>query len=138
MAKKIHGGKTKMEFFGTAELLQKIEKASGNVEKAIIKSLELSIELPKKDMLDFMSRHKLTGDTYNSFTIEPIEEKDGIIKCKFGFSISKGGLPALFLNLGVPNKIEPSFFIDRAVADNMDEIKNIQLKALEEIFKELM
>ena len=137
------GGKSKIEFFGTSELLKKIEKAGGNVEKACEEALRRSVEKPKQEMLDFIRTlpfetkhgHHPTGQTESSFT-EEIKTENGKIFCEVGFSIRKGGLAALFLNLGTP-KIRPSFFIENAIDHNIDQIKADQLRALNEAFREL-
>ena len=130
------GGKSRIEFFGTSELLKKIEKAGGNVEKACADALKRSLEKPKQEMLQVIKEHHLTGDTEKSF-VEEIKTENGKIYCEVGFSIRKGGIAALFLNLGKPKKIKPEFFIDNAVENNIDEIKRAQLEALNEAFREL-
>ena len=129
------GGKSKIEFFGTSELLKKIEKAGENVEKACADALRASVETPKQEMLQYIRQHHLTGQTEDSF-VEEIKNENGKIYCEVGFSIRKGGIAALFLNLGTP-KIRPSFFIENAIDHNIDKIKADQLKALNEAFREL-
>lgn len=129
------GGKSRIEFFGTSELLKKIEKAGGNVEKACTDALRASIQAPKQEMLEYIRQHHLTGQTEDSF-VEEIKNENGKIYCEVGFSIRRGGIAALFLNLGTP-KISPSFFIDDAIDHNIDKIKADQLKALNEAFREL-
>lgn len=137
------GGKSRIEFFGTSELLKKIEKAGGNVEKACTDALRASVQAPKEEMLDFIRTlpfetkhgHHPTGQTEDSF-VEEIRNEKGKIYCEVGFSIRKGGIAALFLNLGTP-KITPSFFIENAIDHNIDKIKADQLKALNEAFREL-
>lgn len=129
-------GKSKVEFFGTSEILKKIEQAGGNVEQACLNALQKSIEKPKQEMLDFIRAHKLTGVTEESF-VEEIKQEGNKIYCELGFSIRRGGIAALFLNLGTP-KIAPTWFIDNAVDKNIDEIKKAQLDALQECFRGLM
>lgn len=129
------GGKSRIEFFGTSELLKKIEKAGGNVEKACTDALRASVQAPKQEMLQYIRQHHLTGQTEDSF-VEEIKNENGKIYCEVGFSIRRGGIAALFLNLGTP-KIRPSFFIDDAIDHNIDKIKADQLKALNDAFREL-
>lgn len=129
------GGKSRIEFFGTSELLKKIEQAGKNVEKACEDALRASIQTPKQEMLEYIQQHHLTGQTEDSF-VEEIKNENGKIYCEVGFSIRKGGIAALFLNLGTP-KIKPSFFIENAVDHNIDKIKADQLKALNKAFREL-
>lgn len=130
------GGKAKIDFYGTSELLQKLEKAGGNVEKAIVNALKKSAEKPKAEMLEYIRQHKLSGATEESFT-EEIKSEGDKIYMKVGFDIKKGGLPAVFLNYGTP-RIAPSFFVDNAIENNIDEIKRVQLEALNNAFKELL
>lgn len=130
--------KGKIEFFGTAELLKKLEKAGANLEKEIANALSRSIQKPKEDMINFMQtkpEHK-TGRTVNSWT-ETIEEKDGVIYMEAGFSVRKGGIASIFWNLGTPYRT-PTFFVDKAVEENIDEIKKIQLETLNKAFKEFV
>ena len=129
------GRKSRIEFFGTSELLKKIEKAGGNVEKACEDALRASVQAPKQEMLEYIQQHHLTGQTEDSF-VEEIKNEKGKIYCEVGFSIRRGGIAALFLNLGTP-KIKPSFFIDDAIDHNIDKIKADQLKALNDAFREL-
>lgn len=136
MAKR-KSGKVGLEMYGVGDLLKKIEKAKGNLEQAIEKAVMKSVELPKRDMLNYIKQHHLTGQTEESFTVTPIEWENGVGTVYVGFSVRKGGLPAIFLNVGTP-KITPSFFIDKAVENNVDEIHRIQRQTLEEILKELM
>lgn len=129
------GSKSRIEFFGTSELLKKIEAAGGNVEKACMDALKASVQKPKEEMLQYIRQHHLSGQTEESF-VEEIKQENGKIYCEVGFSIREGGLAALFLNLGTP-KIKPSFFIDNAVDHNIDEIKKAQIEALNKAFREL-
>lgn len=130
-------GKTRVEFFGSAEILQKLEKAGANLDKVVIEAIRKGNEKPKRDMLDFIKRHRRTGITEASWVEEIEKGNDGVIYSRIGFSARKGGLPAIFLNLGGLHN-EPYFFIDRAVEDNIDEIARIQREALMEAFKGLV
>jgi HK97 gp10 family phage protein len=130
--------KAKVEFYGSADLIKKLEKAGANLEKEIANALSRSIQKPKEDMINFMQtkpEHK-TGRTVNSWT-ETIEEKDGVIYMTAGFSVRKGGIASIFWNLGTPYRT-PTFFVDKAVEENIDEIKKIQLETLNKAFKGLM
>lgn len=130
------GGKSKIEFFGTSEILKRLEAAGANVEQACVDALRASVAAPKAEMLDFIRAHKLTGQTEDSF-VEEIRQEGNKIYLELGFSIRKGGIAALFLNLGTP-KIAPTWFIDNAVDHNIDAIKKAQLDTLHEAFRGLM
>lgn len=130
--------RNRIDFYGSSELLKKLEKAGANVEKLVVDALQKSVEKPKQEMYDYMKAHTRKGDyvhTIDSFTTEIKQEGDKVY-LKLGFDIKNGGLPAVFLNYGTP-KIPPSFFIDNAIENNVDEIKRVQLEALNEAFKEL-
>lgn len=129
------GGKAKIEFYGSSELIKALERAGANVEQCIVDALQQSVEKPKEEMLQYIRRHKLTGQTEDSFTTE-IKHDGNKVYLKVGFDIKKGGIAAIFLNYGTP-KIAPSFFIDNAIDHNIDEIKRAQLEALNKAFEEL-
>ena len=126
--------KSRIDFYGSSELLKKLEKAGANVEKVVVDALKKSVEKPKAEMLDYMSQHHYTGQTEESFTEEIKQEGDKVF-LRLGFDIKKGGIAAVFLNYGTPT-MAPSFFVDNAIENNIDEIKRVQLEALNEAFKE--
>ena len=129
--------KAKIEFYGSAEILKKIEEAGGRVEDEIIKAIRKSSERPSEEMQSFIRKHKRTGRTEQSWT-ETIKSKDGVITAELGFSIRKGGMGALFWNVGTPRKAHPAtFFVDNAIEKNIDKIIEEQNKALQEAFKDL-
>lgn len=130
--------KARVQFYGTAEILKKLDRAGANIEKEIINALHKSIQKPKEEMISFMQskpEHK-TGKTVASW-VEEIKEENGQIIMEAGFSTRKGGIASIFWNLGTPYRT-PTFFVDEAVENNLDEIKRIQEEALKEAFKGLM
>ena len=126
-------GKVKVDFKGLDSLIEDLKKADIDFEKAIVKSIVESTKKPKEDMLNYMAKHRRTGRTERSFE-ENTVIKNGVIYHELGFNASKGGLPAIFLNLGTP-RIQPSFFIDNAFENNLDYIINTQNETLEKILK---
>lgn len=130
--------KARVEFYGSTDLIKKLERAGANVEKEIINALHKSIQKPKEEMIEFMqSKPKnKTGRTVSSW-VEEIKEENGQIIMEAGFSTKKGGVASIFWNLGTPYR-KPTFFIDNAVENNVDEIKRIQEEALKEAFKGLI
>lgn len=127
--------KAKVEFYGSTEIIKKLEKAGANVEKEIINALQKSIQKPKEEMINFMQtkpEHK-TGRTVSSW-VEEIKEENGQIIMEAGFSTRKGGIASIFWNLGTPYR-SPTFFVDEAVENNLDEIKRIQEEVLLKAFK---
>ena len=138
-----------IDFYGTPELLKKIEAANGNVRKAVETAVLKSIEPAKQDMKEFIRNHKETGVTEDSFDDGLLKWKGDAVNIKSGFDIEKGGLPALFLDIGTPSHsgrngtglitgIAPTYFVYYAVENNMDKIMKIQRKTLEDMLKGLM
>ena len=122
-------------FSGFEEMLDKIEKAGGTVEKAVTAAVKEDAEFTRKQLLDFIKKHKETGATEASLIPVEVENYRGKITCKVGFSISNGGLAAIFLNYGTP-KIAPTMFIDKAF-NNKKKHQDIQEKAMQKILSEI-
>lgn len=126
-------GKVGIQFAGDSALLKKLEAIGANVEEVCLEAIRVSAQKPKAEMLGYIRQHKLTGRTEDSF-VEEYSAANGIVTANIGFNASKGGLPAIFLNVGTPT-IRPSFFIDRAVEDHLDEIRRTQLEYINRLFR---
>lgn len=126
-------GKVGIQFSGDSALLKKLESIGANVENVCLEALKVSVQKPKAEMLEYIRQHKLSGRTEASF-VEEYSAAGGIVIANVGFNASKGGLPAIFLNVGTPT-ISPSFFIDRAVEDHLDEIRKTQLDYINSLFR---
>ena len=140
MARKFRGSSIKrgnlVEMYGVSDLLQKIEKAGGNVNQACCKAVDNCLELVGMHMQLFMMDHKLTGETYASYEQIMASIKDNKVNAMVGYNIKNGGLPAIFLDVGTP-KQKPYFFRYYAVENNNKEIQRIQRDTLNDILKEL-
>lgn len=138
MAKKGRGTslKTGIEIQGVSDLLKQIEAAGGKVDEAVQKAANETLKIVGEDMQAFMSKHKQTGDTYESFEQPPATIRNGKVESMVGYNIKKGGLPAIFLDVGTP-KIKPHFFRYYAVNNNSKHIQEIQRDALNEILRGL-
>lgn len=122
-------------FSGFEEMIKKIEKAGGTAEKAVKVAVEKDAEWTRQQLLDFIKKHKETGATEASLIPVEVESYRGKISCKVGFSITNGGLAAIFLNYGTP-KIAPTLFIDKAF-NNKKKHQTIQEEAMHKILSEI-
>lgn len=133
-----HHGGVSLDFYGFQELLEKITNAGGNLEDALSRSLQASAKPIENDLREFMSKHHQTGETIGSFqNIHSVDRVGGYVYYKLGFDKKKGGLPALYLDIGTPT-IKPSFFVYYAFKNNVDRVKHEQEQALIELLEELM
>lgn len=136
MARKYRGSSVKrknlIEMYGVSELLNNIEKAGGNVDEAVKKAVDKSLEIVGADMQNFMSQHIDTGDTKASYEQVPAKVDGGKVVGNAGYKVDDGGLPAIFLDVGTP-KQRPYFYRYYAVENNRKKIADIQRATLEEI-----
>ena len=133
-----HNGGVSLDFYGFQELLEKITKAGGNLEDALSKSLQASAKPIENDLRSFMSKHHRSGATIRSFeNVHSVDRVGGYVYYKLGFNKDKGGLPALFLDIGTPT-IKPTFFVYYAFTSNADRVKKEQEQALIELLEDLM
>lgn len=125
-----------IEMYGVSEMLKKIEQAGGKVEEAVKRAVDESLKIVGNDMQNFMSSHQQTGDTMRSYEQKPAEMKGDKVVATAGYNAKKGGLPAIFLDVGTP-KQKPHFFRYYAVENNSKRIREIQQKTLDEILEGL-
>lgn len=141
MAKKFKGSSVKrgnlVEMYGVSDLLKKLEAAGGNVDEAVKKAVDNSLELVGMQMQLFMLGHKETGETYGSYEQIKAVVKGGKVEAMVGYDAKKGGLPSIFLDVGTPTQT-PHFYRYYAVENNIDAIKGIQQDTLKEILKGLI
>lgn len=131
------GNAFKLSFYGSSELLKKIDDAGGNVEDAISSAIVKSAQLPKHDMEEFMRQHRYSGLTASTMTEDRIKWIDGKCKYRVGYDIKKGGMASLFLDIGTP-KMKPHFFIYHSVEKNITRIMHLQESALQDALRELL
>lgn len=140
MAKKYRGSSVKrgnfIDMYGVSDLLQSIERAGGKVDEAVQKATDESLKQVGMKMQLFMLEHRDTGETYTSYEMTPITIKNGSVSGMVGYNVKKGGLPAIFLDVGTP-KMKPYFFRYYAIENSRKEIEQIQRATLNEILEGL-
>ena len=125
-----------VEMYGVSELLKSIEKAGGKIDAAVQTAVDRSLDIVGADMQDFMSSHKDTGDTFDSYEKTTVAIKGSSVEAMVGYNIKNGGLPAIFLDVGTP-KQKPYFFRYYAVENNRQRIEEIQQSTINEILEGL-
>ena len=123
--------------YGVSDLLKNIERAGGNVDAAVKKAVDRSLELVGMKMQLFMMQHRDSGETYQNYEVIPATTgNSGKIEAMVGYNSKTGGLPAIFLDVGTP-KQRPYFFRYYAVENSRAEIEQIQKDTLNEILEGL-
>jgi hypothetical protein len=118
--------------YGVSDLLKSIEAAGGMVDEAVKRAVDESLKIVGDDMQTFMSQHRFTGETMDSFEVVLSKSDGNIVTGNAGYNVKNGGLPAIFLDVGTP-KQKPYFFRYYAVENNRRRIEEIQRATLEEI-----
>ena len=143
MAKR-KSGHVVMEVTGLDELAKELAHLGDDLRPQIIKALRESMEPVGKQMQEEMKKHTKpngkgwsTGATYNAFVSEQVKEKrKDRVTWRVGYSVRKGGLAAIFWELGGAH-IKPTFFMDKAAYDNLDVVRQKQQEVLEKRIEEL-
>lgn len=134
---KAKGSNIEINFYGFDEIAKNLTKSKELLATAVEEAMKKSIEAPKADMLNFMEQHTKTGRTAESWT-ETIKNENNVVRVDIGFLATPAnkyqGLPAIFLNLGGLRN-PPYHFIDNAVNNNIDKIKEAQITAIREVFE---
>lgn len=132
-------GKTSMTLStkGFEALLERIQKAGGDINSAAERALTESAEPFYADLKAGIKKHHQTGLTEKSLydPTKPVWFGDKVM-LKVGFDLSHGGLPALFIEYGTP-KQKPDPFIKLAIERNQRLSKKIQKKILTEVLEDL-
>ena len=126
---------TMIEITGVSELLKKIEKAKGDAVPAVAEMAKKSLEVIGENTNQFMKGHKLTGDTLGSYDMHARIEGD-TVKGVVGYDVKKGGLPAIFLDVGTPTQ-KGYFWKYYAVENTRKQVEQIQQETLKKILEGL-
>lgn len=126
---------TMLEITGVSELLKKIEKAKGDAVPAVAEMAKKSLEIIGENANQFMKGHKLTGDTLGSYDMHAKIDGD-TVKGVVGYDVNKGGLPAIFLDVGTPTQ-KGYFWKYYAVENTRQQVEQIQQETLKNILEGL-
>lgn len=150
MARKFKGSSFKqgsmISVNGVSALLQKIEKAQGRVDTAVMKATDASLKVigdeAQRLMRPLSPGQAGTGDTYRSYEQQPAEMNGKFVQASVGYNVDKGGLPSIFLDVGWTGtpKREPKkghFWRYYAVENTRKQVTEAQKGALKEILGDL-
>lgn len=110
-------------------------RLTGETEASLIDPSQTTFIWGKNAKKRFVGTTTKGKKGFTGGSVQVVSEED-CLYFEYGFDAKKGGLPALFLDIGTP-KIKPSFFIYYAVENNMKKIHEIQMQELSRIVKEL-
>lgn len=95
--------KTRIEFDGFEEVIARLKKLDGDIKGVTEKALRETHKVITKKAEAAIAPHKLTGATEKSLKRNAeINWAGSEASVETGFSISKGGLPSIFLMYGTP------------------------------------
>lgn len=129
--------KMKLELSGFTELLERIQKAHGDIDQAAKIALEEGAKPFTLDLKAGIQKHHRTGLTEKALSSDPRVSKEGNrLSLEVGFDMRHGGLPALFIEYGTP-KMKPDPFIQPAIKRNQSKARKIQEQTLLKILEGL-
>lgn len=137
MAKiKRKGGRLHLEWYGDKDLIKKLAKLQSDIVPVLSRGMVESAQHPKAKMIDFVSpgEHYQSGRTLRSWVEYAPVYKDGIISMEIGFSWTKGGKGAIFLNLGGLH-YKPFYFIDKAGNETVGIMADTQNRIIQDELK---
>jgi HK97 gp10 family phage protein len=128
--------KMKLSMNGFEDMLERIRKAGGSIEKAAEAALVEGAKPFQDDLKKGIIKHHRTGLTEKALQENEVKWEGNVATLEAGFKISKGGLPALFIEYGTPKqKADP--FIRPAIESNTPKARRIQKQVLSKILEEL-
>lgn len=109
--------------------------ATGDMQRSLIDPSQVEFVWGKYAKKKYVGTTTKGVKGFTGGRVDVVSEEDCLF-FEYGFEVAKGGLPALFLDIGTP-KIKPSFFIYYAVENNMSKIHAIQKEELTKILEGL-
>lgn len=108
---------------------------TGDTERSLIDPSQVTFIWGKNAKKRFVGSTTAGVKGFTGGSVKVVSEED-CLYFEYGFDAKKGGLPALFLDIGTP-KIKPTFFIYYAVERNLARIHQIQREELTKILEGL-
>ena len=139
----------KVSISGFDDLLKKIEKANGNMEKAAMQCVKQSAEIMQNELKTAMNKTGVDSDLINRMPNYTIENKGSRVTARVGYpetSYNPNNLSdyhkAIFANYGTPfrkkhGQEKARRFITKAKRAAKPKIKAQQEKTLNDILKDL-
>lgn len=110
-------------------------RQTGEMASALIDPSQVTFVWGKNAKKRFVGTTTKGVKGFTGGSVQVVSEED-CLYFEYGFDPEKGGLPALFLDVGTP-KIKPTFFIYYAVERNLGQIHEIQRQELLRIIEGL-
>lgn len=139
----------KLKLDGFDELLKKIEKAAGNVDKVVTDCMKESAEIMQSELKTQMQYSDVPKDLIDDMPPPTIENDYGRIIARVGYEKGEynpknpsAAYKVIFLNYGTPYRqkhgiVKARGFIDRAKKKAKPKIKKQQENALQESLRGL-
>lgn len=100
MAKK---NKIGLQFDGFEELIEKLDKLSGDLKATTEEALQKSHAYVTPKITAAMDKHHRTGETEGAIVVHsPVEWNGMTAEIQVGFDLEQGGMPSIFLMYGTP------------------------------------
>lgn len=135
--------KSIFQLSGFDDLIKKIEKAGGSVDRAVKTCANKSAEIAEHEIKDQMSKKKVSKNLINSMPKYEVSQDGNVTSARVGYKKGKynpkdlsDGYKAVFINYGTP-RIKPRNFIKSAKRKARKQIKDMQEKTLNQILEEL-
>lgn len=117
-----------LQFTGFEEMIERLEKANGDVKKVTEEALKESQKIVAKNSHDVMGKHHRSGRTETSIVEDGKVEWSGLTaSIGVGFDIKGGGLASIFLMYGTPRmKKDQKVYNAVYSKKTQDEIARVQ------------
>lgn len=120
---------------------------SGEMAESLINASQTKFEWGKNAKKKWVGTTTAGKKGFTGGRVEVVDE-ESVLFFEYGFDVSKGGIKALWLDVGTPKRpptekgkytgtVDPTFFIYNAVENNLSKIHEIQKQELMKIVEGL-